>query len=107
MKKMKIFITTLLLVVFTGLNAADLKVSSELEQGKLKNGMKYYIYKNKKPEDKAYLSLIVNAGSLQEDEDQLGMAHFIEHMAFNGTKSYPGNMLVKHLQSIGMNFGQI
>ncbi|WP_321329692.1 insulinase family protein [uncultured Ilyobacter sp.] len=105
MKKMKIFITTLLLVVVTGLNAADLKVSGELEQGKLKNGMKYYIYKNKKPEDKAYLSLIVNAGSLQEDEDQLGMAHFIEHMAFNGTKSYPGNMLVKHLQSIGMNFG--
>ncbi|WP_320047640.1 insulinase family protein [uncultured Ilyobacter sp.] len=105
MKKIKILITTMLLVLFTGLNAADLKVSSELEQGTLKNGMKYYIYKNKKPENKAYLALIVNSGSLQEDEDQLGMAHFIEHMAFNGTKSYPGNMLVKHLQSIGMNFG--
>ena len=105
MKKIKFFIITMFLVLFTGLNAADLKVSSELEQGTLKNGMKYYIYKNKKPENKAYLGLIVNSGSLQEDEDQLGMAHFIEHMAFNGTKSYPGNMLVKHLQSIGMNFG--
>ena len=105
MKKIKIFITLMLVLMFTGLNAADIKVSGELDQGTLKNGLKYYIYKNKKPKNKAYLALIVNSGSLQEDEDQLGMAHFIEHMAFNGTKNYPENMLVKHLQSIGMNFG--
>ena len=105
MKKIKFFISLMLLLMGTVLNAADLKVSGDLEQGKLKNGLKYYIYKNKKPENKAYLALIVDSGSLQEEEDQLGMAHFIEHMAFNGTKSYPGNMLVKHLQSIGMNFG--
>lgn len=105
MKKIKIFMAVMLLLTVTVLSAADLKVSQELEQGTLKNGLKYYIYKNKKPENKAYLALIVDSGSLQEEEDQLGMAHFIEHMAFNGTKSYPENMLVKHLQSIGMNFG--
>ncbi len=105
MKKIKGLITLILLIFTLNLSAAELRVSPKLEQGTLKNGLKYYIYENKKPENKAYLALVVNSGSLQEEEDQLGMAHFIEHMAFNGTKNYPGNMLVKHLQSIGMNFG--
>lgn len=105
MKKLKNLIILLLLSITVTLNAANLKISDELDYGTLKNGLTYYIYQNKEPENKAYLSLVVNSGSLNEDEDQLGLAHFIEHMAFNGTKNYPGNMLVKYLQSIGMNFG--
>ncbi|MBK8506404.1 MAG: insulinase family protein [Saprospiraceae bacterium] len=56
--------------------------------GKLENGMRYYIQNNKKPEHRAELRLAVAAGSINEDDDQLGLAHFVEHMAFNGTKHF-------------------
>lgn len=72
---------------------------------KLDNGITYYIRANKKPEQRAELRLVVNAGSLQEDDDQLGLAHFIEHMAFNGTNNFTKNELVDYLQSVGMRFG--
>ncbi|MBF9015440.1 MULTISPECIES: pitrilysin family protein [unclassified Oceanispirochaeta] len=73
--------------------------------GTLENGMKYYIQQNDNPRDRAILRLAVNAGSLMEEDDQLGMAHFLEHMAFNGTEEYAENDLVRFLQSIGMQFG--
>ncbi len=73
--------------------------------GTLENGLSYYVQKNSMPEERAYLRLVVNAGSTQEDEDQLGMAHLLEHMAFNGTRNYQKNDLVKYLQGIGMQFG--
>ncbi len=73
--------------------------------GVLKNGMKYYIRKNAKPENRVELRLAVNAGSLQEDDNQQGLAHFVEHMAFNGTKSFKKNELVSYLQSAGVKFG--
>jgi zinc protease len=73
--------------------------------GTLDNGMQYYIKQNETPENRAVLRLAVNAGSLMEDPDQLGMAHFLEHMAFNGTASYEKNDLVHYLQGIGMQFG--
>lgn len=56
--------------------------------GKLDNGLTYYIKNNGKPENKVELRLVVNAGSILEDEDQLGLAHFMEHMNFNGTKNF-------------------
>src|SRR5262249_37904565 len=65
----------------------------------------YYIRQNKKPEGRAELRLAVNAGSILEDEDQRGLAHFVEHMAFNGTKNFPKQEIVNFLQSIGMQFG--
>lgn len=74
--------------------------------GKLKNGLTYYIKKNAKPEKKVTLRLVVNAGSILEDDDQQGLAHFMEHMNFNGTKRFPKNKLVDYLQSIGVKFGQ-
>ena len=77
-----------------------------VKTGKLKNGLTYYIRKNEKPEDKVDLRLIVNAGSILENDDQQGLAHFMEHMNFNGTKRYPKNKLVDYLQSIGVKFGQ-
>ncbi len=80
-------------------------VDSSIKFGKLANGMVYYIKKNKKPENRAELRLAVNAGSVLEDTDQLGLAHFTEHMAFNGTTHFAKNELVSYLQSVGVKFG--
>ncbi len=74
-------------------------------QGTFDNGLKYYIKNNGKPADKVELRLVVNAGSIVEDEDQQGLAHFMEHMNFNGTKNFKKNELVDYLQSIGVKFG--
>jgi zinc protease len=73
--------------------------------GTMENGMKYYIRANKIPENRAELTLVVNAGSVLEDDDQQGLAHFTEHMAFNGSKNFPKNELVNYLESLGMKFG--
>jgi zinc protease len=81
-------------------------IDESVRVGKLKNGLTYYIKHNEKPQNKVDLRLIVNAGSNQEADDQQGLAHFMEHMAFNGTKNFPKNQLVDYLQSIGVKFGQ-
>lgn len=73
--------------------------------GRLSNGLTYYIRHNPLPEKRVELRLVVNAGSVLEDDDQLGLAHFMEHMNFNGTKHFPKNELVNYLQSIGVQFG--
>lgn len=73
--------------------------------GVLPNGISYYIRQNDKPEQRAELRLAVNAGSSLEDDSQLGLAHFVEHMAFNGTEHFAKNDLVAFLESIGMRFG--
>jgi zinc protease len=73
--------------------------------GKLPNGLTYFILENAKPENRAYLTLAVNAGSLQEKDDEQGLAHFVEHMAFNGTARFPESELVNYLRSLGMRFG--
>lgn len=80
-------------------------VSTKVKIGQLENGLTYYLRENPKPEDKIELRLVVNAGSILEDERQLGLAHFLEHMAFNGTKSFAKNDIVSFLQSIGVEFG--
>lgn len=73
--------------------------------GKLDNGLVYYIRKNKKPENRVELRLAVNAGSVLENESQKGLAHFTEHMCFNGTKTFPGNKMINYLQKYGISFG--
>ena len=73
--------------------------------GKLSNGLTYYIRENKKPEKRAEFWLVVNAGSMQEDENQRGLAHFTEHMGFNGIKGFPGNKLTDELAKVGVTFG--
>jgi zinc protease len=85
--------------------ADRLPVDSAVTIGTLANGLRYYIRVNHKPEKRAELRLVVNAGSILETDQQLGMAHFIEHMAFNGTRHFPKNDLVSYLQSIGVQFG--
>ncbi len=74
-------------------------------KGKLANGLTYYIQTNKKPEKKVELRLAVNAGSILETEAQRGLAHFCEHMAFNGTKNFKKNELVNFLELMGVQFG--
>jgi len=80
-------------------------VDPDVRIGKLDNGLIYYIRYNKKPEKRVELRLAVNAGSILENDDQQGLAHFMEHMNFNGTKTFPHNELVDFLQKTGVKFG--
>ena len=82
-----------------------LPVDPKIKIGKLANGLTYYIRQNKKPLQKVELRLVVNAGSVLEDEDQQGLAHLSEHMAFRGTTHFKKNDLISFLQSIGVTFG--
>ena len=74
--------------------------------GKLENGLTYYIRHNEKPAQRAEFYLATNVGAFQEEDDQEGLAHFLEHMCFNGTKNFPGKALLEWLQSIGAEFGR-
>ena len=76
-----------------------------LRTGTLANGLRYYVRANAMPAGRAELRLVVNAGSVLEDDDQQGMAHFLEHMAFNGTRHFPHQSLVDFVESSGMRFG--
>jgi zinc protease len=89
----------------TNIPVADIPTDPNVKVGTLSNGLTYYIRNNGKPEDKVELRLAVNAGSIMETERQLGLAHFMEHMNFNGTKNFQKNDLVDYLQSIGVKFG--
>lgn len=80
-------------------------VDSNVIIGKLPNGLTYYIRKNAEPKNRAELYLINKVGSIVENDDQLGLAHFTEHMAFNGTRDFPKNDLVSYLQKAGVRFG--
>ncbi len=73
--------------------------------GKLKNGLTYYIRHNELPKDRANFYIAQRVGSVQEEESQRGLAHFLEHMCFNGTTNFPGNRVTEYLQGIGINFG--
>lgn len=84
---------------------AKVPIDKKIRMGKLDNGITYYIRSNKKPEGRIQFRLAVNAGSVMEDEDQRGLAHFTEHMAFNGTEYYPHNELISKLQAKGVQFG--
>ncbi len=84
---------------------ADLPLNPAVKIGTLGNGMKYYIMKNSRPENRAALRLAINAGSILESDPEQGLAHFVEHMCFNGTKNFPKNKLVEYLEGIGMRFG--
>ncbi len=77
----------------------------EVSKGVLENGLTYYVRSNNEPRNRAELMLVVDVGSVNEDDDQQGLAHFVEHMAFNGTKNFPKNELVSYFESIGMEFG--
>src|SRR5438552_2616890 len=83
----------------------SMPVDPQIAMGKFANGMSYYIRANKKPEKRAELRLVVKAGSILEADDQQGLAHVVEHMAFNGTSHFPKHDVVSFLESLGMRFG--
>ena len=78
---------------------------SAITLGHLSNGLTYYIRPNSYPENQVFLRLVVKSGSVMEDDDQLGLAHFFEHMAFNGTEKYPENQVINFLEKNGIQFG--
>ena len=84
---------------------SPLPMDPDVTVGELENGLRYYIRHNSQPENRAELRLVVNAGSVLEDDTQLGLAHLVEHMAFNGTENFEKQELVDYLESIGMAFG--
>lgn len=90
-------------VLALGASASD--ITSDVRVGTLGNGLTYYIQHNENPAGSADFFLAQRAGSVLEDEDQRGLAHFLEHMCFNGTKHFPGNSLITYLESIGVKFG--
>ena len=85
--------------------AAKIPVDPAVTVGTLDNGLRYYIRVNRNPEKRASLMLAVNVGSVLEDDDQIGLAHFVEHMGFNGTKHFPDQELVKYFETVGVRFG--
>jgi zinc protease len=95
----------------TGLARQQLTMADKLTPdpaitiGKLDNGLIYYVRENKKPEKRCELRLAVKVGSVVEDDDQLGLAHFVEHMAFNGTENFPKMEIINFLEKSGMKFG--
>ncbi len=83
----------------------NVPTDKEIIMGKFDNGLRYYVRANAKPEKRAELRLVVRAGSILEEDDQQGLAHFVEHMAFNGTKNFPKDAIISFIESLGMRFG--
>lgn len=88
-----------------GQSTQKLALDPEVLTGKLHNGLTYYIQHNEEPQNRAELRLVINAGSILETDAQRGLAHFIEHMAFNGTKHFKKNQLINFLEHAGVRFG--
>ena len=82
-----------------------LPVDKDVRIGKLENGLTYYIRYNNWPENRAEFFIAQRVGSIQENDDQRGLAHFLEHMCFNGTNNFPGNGVIRYCESIGVQFG--
>ncbi len=99
------WLTLGLLLPASSTQAQQIPLDPAVRVGRLSNGLRYYIRANPKPEKRAELRLVVNAGSVLEDDDQLGLAHFVEHMAFNGTTHFKKQELVDYIERIGMHFG--
>lgn len=109
--KTRTFIVALMLLffvvsLFAQVGVKPLPLDSAICYGKLANGLTYYIRNNAQPEQRAEFYLIQGTGSLQEEENQRGLAHVLEHMAFNGTPNFPGQGIDHYLESIGLKSGE-
>jgi zinc protease len=108
MKKI-VFILGFVLFCFTAVFAQQMQplpIDAKVRYGKLDNGLTYYIRHNELPKQRADFYIAQNVGAILEEDEQNGLAHFLEHMAFNGSKNFPGNTLISYLESIGVKFGQ-
>lgn len=108
MTKMKTFILGLLVVCSSGLlgqQVEPLPMDSKIRYGKLDNGLTYYIRHNQEPKQRAEFHIAQNVGAILEEDDQDGLAHFLEHMAFNGTKNFPDKGVINYFEKQGVKFG--
>ena len=112
MKLRKILLSAALMLTATYATAQDmselmqpLPVDPQVRVGHLDNGLTYYIRHNEEPKNQAFFYIAQKVGSIQEEESQRGLAHFLEHMCFNGTKHFPDSSLIEYLGSIGVKFG--
>ncbi|MGM9747177.1 MAG: M16 family metallopeptidase [Candidatus Cryptobacteroides sp.] len=105
MKKLILIVAALVAAVAASAQT-PLPNDPAVKKGQLENGMTYYIRHNDKPAGRAEFYLATNVGAIQETPDQDGLAHFLEHMCFNGTKNLPGKQMLEYLQKIGASFGR-
>ncbi len=111
MKLKQLFLTAALVLMSTpalvaqGMQMPPIPVDPDVRIGKLDNGLTYYIRHNNWPEQRAEFYIAQRVGSIQENDDQRGLAHFLEHMAFNGSKHFKGNELLRWCESVGVKFG--
>lgn len=101
-----LFITGTAAVMAQGMQMPPIPVDNAVRIGKLPNGLTYYIRHNDYPEHRVNFYIAQRVGSIQEEESQRGLAHFLEHMAFNGSDNYPGDKLLEYMRSIGVEFGR-
>lgn len=104
MVKKLIGLAMMLMCVFV-MGAQELPLNPKVRHGKLPNGLNYYVLHNEEPKGRANFYIAQKVGSTLETPEQLGLAHFLEHMAFNGTKNYPGKSMLEYLQDKGIRFG--
>ena len=103
---MKTLFFILCALLSTTVHGQEVPLNPDVLHGRLPNGITYYIQKNSMPENRAMFYMVVNTGGINEDDNQNGLAHFCEHMAFNGTKNFPGKSLINYLESNGVAFGR-
>ncbi len=108
MKKLTLTLVAVLALSATMLaqQAMPVPFDQNVRRGKLENGLTYYIRHNEKPAQRANFYIAQKVGSILEEDDQQGLAHFLEHMAFNGTKNYPGKALLNYMEHNGVKFGE-
>ena len=104
---MKNFFSYLITITLLTLSvkANEFPLDPNITYGKLDNNLTYYIRENQNPKDKAYIKMVIKAGSIMEEEHQQGLAHLLEHMAFNGSKNFPKRSVDEFMSSIGLNIG--
>lgn len=112
MTNKKGFLFMLTMLVLTGIQAfsrsgwnTPVPVDPNVRYGKLENGLTYYIRKNTEPKQRAEFYIAQNVGAILEEDSQNGLAHFLEHMAFNGTKNFPGKGIINYFETVGVKFG--
>ncbi|MGI6242638.1 MAG: M16 family metallopeptidase [Prevotella sp.] len=95
-----------IVVIAQAQQSTPIPIDKNVHIGQLENGLTYYIRYNAWPQKRANFYIVQKVGSIQEEESQRGLAHFLEHMCFNGTKNFPGNQVIKYCESLGVQFGQ-
>lgn len=105
-KLLSLFIFSFTLFISVSAQDATIPMDPAVRKGVLPNGLTYYLRHNEWPEKRAFFYIAQKVGSIQEDDDQRGLAHFLEHMCFNGTTNFPGDHLKQYLETIGVKFGE-